>query len=139
MGSYQETILNKSWQQHPTRHHLYGHLPPITKTIQVGRTRRTGHCWRSRDELISDVLLWTPTHGRAKAGRPARTYIQQLCEDTGCCPEDLLRAMNDREKWRERVRDIHATSTTWWWWWWEILEMLWENKWSSLKRIVSVR
>ena len=26
--------------------------------------------------------------------------------------------MNDREKWRERVRDIHATSTTWWWWWW---------------------
>ena len=24
-------ILNKSWQQHPTRHQLYGHLPPITK------------------------------------------------------------------------------------------------------------
>ena len=38
----------------------------------------------SRDELIRDVLLWIPTHGRAKAGRPARTYIQQLCEDTGC-------------------------------------------------------
>ena len=43
-----------------------------------------------------------PTHGRAKAGRPARTYIQQLCEDTGCCLEDLPRAMNDREEWRER-------------------------------------
>ena len=95
-------ILNKCWRQHPTRHQLYGHLPPITKTIQVRRTRHAGHCWRSRDELISDVLLWTPTHGRAKAGRPARTYIQQLCEDTGCCPEDLPEAMNDREKWRER-------------------------------------
>ena len=104
-------ILNKSWQQHPTRHQLYGHLPPITKTIQVRRTRHAGHCWRSRDELIRDVLLWIPTHGRAKAGRPARTYIQQLCEDTGCCPEDLPRAMNDREEWRERVRDIRATST----------------------------
>ena len=92
-----------------SRHQLYGHLPPITKTIQVRRTRHAGHCWRSRDELISDVLLWTPTHGRAKEGRPARTYIQQLCEDTGCCPEDLPRAMNDREKWRERVRDIRAT------------------------------
>ena len=103
-------ILNKSWQQHPTRHQLYGHLPPITKTIQVRRTRHAGHCWRSRDELIRDVLLWIPTHGRAKAGRPARTYIQQLCEDTGCCPEDLPRAMNDREEWRERVRDIRATS-----------------------------
>ena len=110
-------ILNKSWRQHPTRHQLYGHLTPITKTIQVRRTRHAGHCWRSRDELIRDVLLWTPTHGRAKAGRPARTYIQQLCEDTGCCPEDLPRAMNDREEWRERVRDIRATSAIWWWWW----------------------
>ena len=106
-------ILNKSWQQHPTRHQLYGHLPPITKAIQVRRTRHAGHCWRSRDELIRDVLLWTPTHDRAKAGRPARTYIQQLCEDTGCCPEDLPRAMNDREEWRERVRDIRATSAIW--------------------------
>ena len=96
------------WRQHPTTHQLYGHLPPVTKTIQC-RTCRT---------LISDVLLWTPTHGRAKARRPVRTYIQQLCEDTGCCPEDLPEAMNDREKWRERVRDIRATSTTWWWWWW---------------------
>ena len=95
-----------------------GHLPPITKTIQVRRTRHAGHCWRSRDELIRDVLLWIPTHGRAKAGRPARTYIQQLCEDTECCPEDLPRAMNDREEWRERVRDIRATSAIWWWWWW---------------------
>ena len=109
-------ILNKSWRQHPTRHQLYGHLPPITKTIQVRWARHAGHCWRSRDELIRDVLLWTPTHGRAKAGRPARTYIQQLCEDTGCCPEDLPRAMNDREEWRERVRDICATSAIWWWW-----------------------
>ena len=110
-------ILNKSWQQHPTRHQLYGHLPPITKTIQVRRTRHVGHCWRSRDELIRDVLLWIPTHSCAKAGRPARTYIQRLCEDTGCCLEDLPRAMNDREEWRERVRDIRATSTIWWWWW----------------------
>ena len=111
-------ILKKSWRQHPTRHQLYGHMPPITKTIQVRRTRHAGHCWRSKDELISDVLLWTPTYDQAKAGRPARTYIQQLCEDTGCSPEDLPKAMNDRDKWRERVRDIRASGTTWWWWWW---------------------
>ena len=64
-------ILNKSWRQHPTRHQLYGHLPPITKTIQVRRTRHAGHCWRSKDELISDVLLWTPTYGQEKTERPA--------------------------------------------------------------------
>ena len=67
-------ILNKSWQQHPIRHQLYGHLPPITKTIQVRQTRHAGHCWRSRDELISYVLLWTHTYGWAKAGRPAQTH-----------------------------------------------------------------
>ena len=100
-------ILNKSWRQHPTRHQLYGYLSPITKTIQARRTRHAGHCWRSKDELISDILLWTPAYGQAKAGRPARTYIQQLCS-----PEDLPEAMNDREKWRERVRDIHASCTT---------------------------
>ena len=110
-------ILNKSWRQHPIRHQLYGHLPPITKTIQVRRTRHVGHCWRSKVELISDVLLWTPAYGQAKAGRPARTYIQPLCEDTGFSPEDLPEVMNDRENWRERVRDIRASGTTWWWWW----------------------
>ena len=101
-------ILNKSWRQHPTKHQLYGHLPPITKVIQVRRTMHAGHCWRSKDELISDVILWSPT----KAGRPTRTYIQQLCEDMGCSPEDLPEAMNDREKGRERARDIHAGGTT---------------------------
>ena len=125
-------VLNKSWRQHPTRHQLYGHLLPITKTIQVRRTRHPRHCWRSKDELISDVLLWTPTYGRAKAERPARTYIQQLCQDTGCNSEDLPEAMNDREKYRERVKDIRAGGTTWWWWWYiyiyiyiSVCECLW--------------
>ena len=108
-------ILNKSWQQHPTRRQLHGHLPPITK---ARRTRHAGHCWRSKDEIVSDVLLWTPTYGQSKAGRPARTFIQQLCDNAGCDPEDLPEAMNDRETWRDRVRDIRASRTTWWWWWW---------------------
>ena len=33
---------------------------------------------------------------KAKAGRPARTYIQLLCEDMGCSFEDLPEALNDR-------------------------------------------
>ena len=52
-------ILNRFWQQHPTWRQLYGHLPPITKTIQARRTRHAGHCWRSKDEIVSDVLLRT--------------------------------------------------------------------------------
>ena len=64
-----------------------------------------------------NVLLCTPSHGRAKAGWLVWTYIQLLCADTGCCPEDLPEAMNDWEEWRERVRDIRADGVTWWWWW----------------------
>ena len=105
-------IMNRSWRQHSTKQQLYGHLTPITKTIKIKRTRHAGHCWRSRDDLISDVLLWTPSHGRAKGGRPARTYIQQLCADSRCSPGDLPKAMDDREVWRKRVRDIRADSAT---------------------------
>ena len=55
-------ILNKCWRQHSTRHQLYGHLPPITKTIQVRRTRHAGHSWGSKDELISEENSYGPPH-----------------------------------------------------------------------------
>ena len=79
-------ILNKSWSRHPTKQQLYSYRPPTTKTIRVRWSKHAGHSRRNRDELISDVLLWTPSHGRAKAGRPSRTYVQQLWADTGYNP-----------------------------------------------------
>ena len=87
-------ILNKSWRQHPTRHQLYGHIPPITKTMKVRPTRHAGHCERSKDELISDVLLWTPAYGQAKAGRPARTsynsYVRIRDVALKTCPKQWM-------------------------------------------------
>ena len=62
-----------------------------------------GYCWWSKDELINDVLRWTPTHGHTNVDRPAKTYIHQLCEDTRCLLEDLPRAMADEDGWRKRV------------------------------------
>ena len=120
-GNYTRTlraIWNKSWRQHPIKHQLYSHQPPISKTIQVRRTRQAGHCWRSWDELISDVLIRTPTYGRAKAGRLARTYIQHSVRIRDVALKTCQRRWTIGEKWRERVRDICADSTTWWWWWW---------------------
>ena len=74
-------ILNRSWQQHPTRRQLYGHLPPITKIIQGRRTRHAGHCWRSKDEIVKDVFQWTPAYGQSKAGRPARYSSYVMIRD----------------------------------------------------------
>ena len=115
-GNYTRTfraVSNKSWRQHPTKQQLYGHLPPITKTIQIRWTRHAGHCWKSKSKPISDILLWTSLHGWAKVGWPTRTYIQQLCADIGCSLEDLPGVIDNRDGWRERVKEIHASSTTW--------------------------
>ena len=46
-------VLNKSWKQHPTKQQLYGHLPPISKTNQVQRTKHVGNCL-----LIGIILRW---------------------------------------------------------------------------------
>ena len=61
--------------------------------------------------LLFHILLFV-SQGQAKTGRRAQTYIQQLCADTGCSPEDLPKAMDDREELEERVRNICADSTT---------------------------
>ena len=52
------------------------------------------------------------SHGRAKTGQPARTYIQRLFADTGCKFKNLPEAMDDREGWRDTVRDIRVDGVT---------------------------
>ena len=105
-----QAILNKSWKQHPTKQQLYDHLPPISKTIQIRWTRQVGHCWRSKNEIKSGVLLWTSSYRCASFGQPTRTYQQHLCMDTWSCLEDLPEVMDDRGEWQERVREICASS-----------------------------
>ena len=125
-------IWNKSWKQYPTKQQLYAHLPPISKTIQIRRTRHTGHSWRSKNELISDVLQRTPSYGRASVGRPTRSYQQQLSKDTGCSLEDRPEAMDHRDEWWEGVKEIHASSTTWrcWWFLFNNLNHMFVYKWT---------
>ena len=101
-------ILDKSSKQNPTKQLLYSYLPLISKTIQIRWTKHAGHSWKSKGELISDILLWTPSHSRAGVGHPARTSLQRLCIDTGYSLEDLLNVMDDRDKRQGRVREIHA-------------------------------
>ena len=103
-------ILNISWRQHPTKSQLYGPMPDISTILCERRMHFAGHCWRAKQELASDLLLWTPRHGKARAGRPAITYIDQLSRDTGCFPEDLPTLMQDRNGWRDRI-NVRARST----------------------------
>ena len=127
-------ILNKSWELYPTKQQLYGHLSPISKTIQIRRTRHAGHWGRSKDVLINDVLRWTLLQGRGNVGWLARSRLRLLCTDTGCSLEDLPGAMDGRDEWWERVRKIRVINTTrwrWsWWWWWSIYLSIYHKEFS---------
>ena len=110
-----ETRLTKAWT-------AINRLSIIWKSDLTDKMKRCFFQAAVTSILLYGCTTWTLTKrlekklDGAKAGWPARVYIQQLCEYTGCCPEDLPRAMSDREEWRERIRDIRATSAIWWWW-----------------------
>ena len=67
-------VLNKSSKYQQTKQQLNSHIPPIL----IKQTRHAGHCWSSKDELVSDILLWTLTHGHTSVGWPAKTYISSM-------------------------------------------------------------
>ena len=92
-------VLNISWRQHPTKLQLHGPFPDISTILR---------------ELAIDLLLWSPNHGTRWVGRPAITYIDQLCRDAGCLPNDLPALLQDRDGRSDRLMNASASSTWWW-------------------------
>ena len=72
----------------------------------------------SKDELISNYFLWSPTYRHTNPGWPANTRIHKLYTDTACSLEDLP-GYRESERVSERERDTHierlcSISTTLW-------------------------
>ena len=105
-----QAVLNKSWKQHTTKQQLKSYLLPILQTSQVRQTRDAKHCWRSKDEHISNILWWTTIHEHTSVNQLAKTCIHQLYVDTGGHLDDLTRVMANRDRWQETVKG----STPWW-------------------------
>ena len=57
--------------------------------------RFAGNCWRSNNELVSDVLLRTPKNGQRSRRRLAKTFLDQMVEDTECEVEELINYMEN--------------------------------------------
>ena len=87
-------FFKKIRKQNPIKQQLYGHLPLILQAV----TRHLAHCWKSKDKLISDVLLWTPTHRISSVGQLSVTYIHQFCVDTGWSLEDPSGVMDGKRE-----------------------------------------
>ena len=104
-------IKNKHWNLHLTNEELYKNIPNISDTIRKQRLSLAEHCWRNKDELASDLLLWNPKNSKRSRGRPRKSYIDQLIEDTMLKIEELPTAMNDRNEMQLRVMKCRAIST----------------------------
>ena len=102
--------LNISWRQHTTNKELYGDLPRVSTTLRERRLRFSGHCWRSKAEVIPKLLFWQPTQGRRSRGRPAQTYIDQMERDTGLLRTEIPTVMEDRKEWKDLILNVRARS-----------------------------
>ena len=87
----------------PIKQQLYGHLPPISQTIQA---RYTGYGWRSKKEAAF-------SYGNTSVDQPAKSYIHEFYVDTGCYQADLPGMVANRDGWWESVKGIWAVSTPW--------------------------
>ena len=100
-GAYTHMLraaLNVHWSQRVTNKKLYNDLPKITETIRYRRLKFSGHIWRHDEEIAHNLLFWMPTNGKNKRGRPQKTYIDQLIENTGLQMEELKILMANREE-----------------------------------------
>ena len=74
------------------------------------------HCWRSKNKILRDIILWTLPHGSVSVVWPKGTYQQQLCMDVGSSLEDLTRTIGKRESGKSMLA---AWLDEWWWQPWQ--------------------
>ena len=81
---------------------LHGDIPPISFIVACRRTCFAGHCFRAKDQIISDVIsLRLPC---PKRGRRPPNYTDCIVRDIGHELADmqtsLMSCMSDRDTWR---------------------------------------
>ena len=92
-----ETAPHKTAAVQPLTSHLTKHLSEMKKRFR-SLLKKKG--WTHKESF--------PTHSCTSISWPAKTYIHQLCADTGCSQEDLSRVMTTRYRWWDRVNRICA-------------------------------
>ena len=95
--------MNIDWRDHVSNQDLYGELPRISDRVAWRRLGLAGHCHRHPEIPAHHLILWEPTHGSCRQGRPANTYVDTLKRDSGAANTDeLVSCMNNRHDWASR-------------------------------------
>ena len=105
-------VLCVNWSDHVTNKDLYGDIPPLSSTIRQRRMRFAGHCLRAADQPVSKLLFWSSKEAKRGRGAGLKTFAKVLGEDTGLYNESEIKVlMQDRNIWRQRVRNVVVSST----------------------------
>jgi hypothetical protein len=95
--SHTRVVKGVSALQKMTNSQLYGELPLLSDKIQVRRLKLVGHLLRHNDESASQLVIWRSTNGKVRRGRPMRTYVDQLENDSGLPATELAPLANDHQ------------------------------------------
>ena len=104
-GTYTRLLrkaLNIPWATHITNAELYDKLKPPSVTIRSRRMMLAGHCYRRKDQPVSDLVLFEASHGKFRTGQHARaTFLKQLKSDlrktTSAAVANALTEMNEMQ------------------------------------------
>ena len=109
-GTYTRLLMRAqhiSWKRHPTKQQIYGNLPSVSSIVKARRIQFAGHCFRAENEIISSLLLWTPSN---QSRSRTLSYADIIARDANIDRQDLETVMRDRDVWRKRVNSIISTA-----------------------------
>ena len=93
-------VFNVSLEQYNTKLQVKAIYLPFRKTSKKTWVTHAGQCWDRKDELMNEVLQYTPTHGHTRVIRLVKKLHSFFRAVTGCHLEDLPRVMVDWERWQ---------------------------------------
>ena len=96
-------VKNVTWPKRSTNEVVYAGLPRISTTIRERRRRFSGHCSRSQNEVVSDLVLWEPKHDKRSVRGQVHTFVDLLEADSAVPRDCLPAAIDDRVGWRNRA------------------------------------
>ena len=98
-------VKNVTWGQHSTNEVFIVGLPMISTAVRERCYRSSGHWW-SKNEVVSDLVLREPKHGKRSVRARARTFVDLLEADTAV-PRNYSPAATDNwTGWRKRAMGV---------------------------------